>query len=104
MSPPRSGAGRRDFSQLPGWELVSAGLEDLAAGRESIAAMLVRLASARLSALGLDVPGDVVPDAQLRLYALVEAEVGEARAHARYNALRRRLLSFLRSAPYAPHG
>jgi hypothetical protein len=87
----------RRFSGLPGWELVSAGLKDRAAGRQTIPALLVDSASERLARLGLPVPGSHAADATERLYRLVEAEVGETQAHSRYNALRRRLASFLRA-------
>ncbi|MDP8905568.1 MAG: hypothetical protein M3N29_09720 [Chloroflexota bacterium] len=97
-------AKRAEFSDLPGWELVSRGLADAEMGRNTVAAMLVRSAADRLAAIGLVVPGEAVADAHLQMYALLEAEVGEARAHSRYNALRRRLLSFLRAAPYATGG
>jgi hypothetical protein len=85
---------------LPGADLVGAGLTDLASGRESVESLLVALAATRLRRLGYPVPE--APSAtdrpELRLYALLEAEVGPARAHGRYNALRRRLASFLRAA------
>src|SRR5580700_10972617 len=42
---------------LPGHELVSAGLADLAAGRESEASLVVTMAAPRLRALGFEVPG-----------------------------------------------
>ena len=80
---------------------MSAGLADLAAGRVTVAAMLVKSAADRLARVGVVVPGSPDPDANLRMYELLEAEVGEGRAHSRYNALRRRLLSFLGSARYA---
>jgi hypothetical protein len=35
------------------------------------------------------------------MYELIERTVGTRRAHARYNALRRRLSSFVRAAPKA---
>lgn len=94
------------MSSLPGWELVSAGLADLAAGRRTIAGELVRSASSRLAASGLPLPVAVDPVASRSnvLYALVLAEVGPASAHARYNALRRRLSSFLRSVEHAASG
>lgn len=92
----------RSYDRLPGWEIVSAGLADLAAGRSTVAAMLVASASERLRDAGILVPGIPIPDAQARLYELLTAEVGEGRAHGRYNALRRRLASFLRSAANAP--
>jgi hypothetical protein len=43
-------------ADLPGYELVSAGLDDLAAGRESESALLVAMAAPRLRAIGIDVP------------------------------------------------
>lgn len=41
---------------LPGGELVAEGLRDLAAGQESVAALLVQIGAPRLSALGLQIP------------------------------------------------
>ena len=41
---------------LPGYELVSVGLDDLAAGRETESALLVAMAAPRLRAVGIDVP------------------------------------------------
>jgi hypothetical protein len=87
-----------EYEGLPGWELVSAGLADLHAGRQTVPAMLVASASIRLRRLGIGLPPRSVDDPQDRLYELLAEEVGEAAAHSRYNALRRRLLSFLRSA------
>lgn len=92
------------LDELPGWELVGAGLADIEAGRETPAAGLVSLASERLATLGLRVPGPVAAEAPERLYALVAADVGPSRAHGRYNALRRRLTSFLHAAERARIG
>jgi hypothetical protein len=86
------------YEALPGWEIVSNGLADLRAGRATASAMLVASASIRLGRLGLHVPPTPVADPQARLYELLTDEVGEGQAHSRYNALRRRLLSFMRSA------
>jgi predicted transcriptional regulator len=88
-------------SDLPGAELISTGLADIAAGRRSIEAALVSTATSRLRDLGVDMPGAVVARPSDRLYELVEVQVGEARAHSRYNALRRRLSSFLRAMAVA---
>jgi hypothetical protein len=87
-----------DDERIPGRHLVSRGLADLAAGRETIEAMLVVTGAERLRELGRHVPEVDGAGIGLRLYALVEADVGEVRAHSRYNALRRRLLSYLRTA------
>lgn len=86
------------FSALPGVELVVSGLDDLNAGRESAAGTLLRSAATRLEAVGISVPGGAQDDATSRLYALLVEQVGEGRAHGRYNALRRRLSSFLHAA------
>jgi hypothetical protein len=91
-------------TDYPGHELVSAGLTDLAAGRESESALLVAMAAPRLRALGYDVPsghGGVRPGH--RLYELL-ADDGrdEGRdAHSRYNALVGRIVSFARAAEHA---
>ena len=88
------------FAQLPGWEIVADGLRDLDSGRTTVSALLVRSASVRLTELGVPVGRhDGADDGAL--YDLVVAEVGERAAHARYNALRRRLASFLRAASHA---
>lgn len=98
----RRSAGRHaDWSRyegVPGYELVATGAADVSAGRETIAAELVRSASQRLAKLGFDIPRAEAGEAP-RLYQLIVDEVGGTRAHGRYNALRRRLASFLRSAP-----
>ena len=94
----RLGARDEGFaSDLPGADLVSAGLRDLALGRSTAEAALVSMATSRLRELGIRIPGRPVPDPADRLYELVEKQVGEASAHSRYNALRRRLASFMRS-------
>jgi hypothetical protein len=78
---------------LPGADLVEQGLEDSRRGLETVPAMLVAMASERLRELGIEAPRGVA-DAHLRLYGLLSAELGDG-AHSRYNALRRRLISFL---------
>lgn len=87
-----------DVSVLPGGDLVAAGLDDLAAGRVTIESMLVACAPERLRELGLRVASGPVATPERRLYELIEMQVGSEGAHARYNALRRRLVSFLDSA------
>lgn len=47
---------REPKSGLPGHDLISAGLGDLAAGRATEAALLVEMAAPRLRSLGLEVP------------------------------------------------
>jgi hypothetical protein len=82
---------------LPGEELIAAGLRDLAAGRETVAALLVAVGAPRLRALGIDVPATLPPEPEHRLYAQLATSDPEA-AHSQYNALIRRLVSFERAA------
>lgn len=90
---------------LPGAELIEQGLQDLAAGCETIAALLVLVGAPRLRGLGLDVPDPPRawsepprdPAPEHRLYARL-AEQDSDSAHARYNALMRTLVSFERAA------
>ncbi len=87
---------------LPGADLVTAGLEDLHAGRETEASLLVQMAAPRLRALGYDVaePPAGTPPAGHRLFAHLEEQLG-AGAHSRYNALLRRIVSFASAADHA---
>ena len=77
---------------LPGAELVEAGLVDLRAGRDSAPALLVASFSGRLRRLGFVVPESGIADPEVRLYRLLERT--RPNAHHHYNALRRRLVSF----------
>jgi hypothetical protein len=90
-------------AELPGEELVEAGIADLASGRETMEALLVASAAERFAELGRAVPS-VDPDGlSARLYALIEASVGDEQAHSHYNAVRRRLDSYLRTARLERH-
>jgi hypothetical protein len=82
---------------LPGQDLIEAGLADLHAGRETVAALLVAIGSPRLKRLGLDLPAQLPPDPEHRLYDLL-AQVDQDSAHSRYNAFIRRLVSYERAA------
>jgi hypothetical protein len=84
------------YIDLPGGDLVESGLSDLAAGRESIPALLVASFATRLRRLGVDVPPHVVEQPEARLYRLIERELGDG-AHARYRALIERIDSFANS-------
>ena len=82
-------------SDLPGADLISAGLADLEQGVESVAALLVSIGAPRLEALGVPVPRSL-PDPEHRLYERLGRDDQDA-AHSRYNALVRRLVSFERA-------
>lgn len=84
---------------IPGAELISQGLEDLARGVETVEALLVSIAAPRLRLLGYSV-GDGFAEPELRLYRLLAQQYGDG-AHGRYNALIRRIVSFQRAAACA---
>jgi hypothetical protein len=88
-------------SSFPGAELVRAGLDDLAAGRETEASLLVSMAAPRLRVLGLEVPAGAEEPSH-RLYELLASRHGGA--HSRYNALVGRAVSFARAAEHASPG
>ena len=85
--------------ELPGADLVTAGLADLERGVESVEALLVSIGAPRLTELGYDVRSPLASP-EKRLYERLAAEDADA-AHSRYNALVRRLVSFERAAECA---
>lgn len=85
-----------DISSLPGADLVAAGLQDAAAGRETIGSLLVTIGAPRLRSAGLDVPALPIADPEIRLYELLATDDSDS-AHSRYNALIRQLVSFERA-------
>ena len=87
------------LAALPGEELVSEGLDDLARGIESVPALLVSIGAPRLRQLRLDVP-EPLRSPEHRLYELLQRDDPDG-AHSRYNALVRRLVSFERAAECA---
>ena len=86
-------------SSWPGAELVGQGLHDLDHGAETVESLLVSLSAPRLRTLGF-VVRQPFADAELRLYQMLSAQYG-AGAHARYNALVRRMVSFQRAGACA---
>lgn len=91
-----------ELAALPGSDLIHQGLEDLAASRESEAALLVLIGAPRLRRLGLGLPADVAGagEPEHRLYYLLARSDPDS-AHSRYNALIRRLVRFERAAECA---
>jgi len=88
-------AHRRNYGRYPGGDLVERGLKDLEAGHESIDSLLVSIGAPRLRRLGFDIERPF-SSAEHRLYDLL-AQEAPGRAHSRYNALIRRLVSFERA-------
>ena len=87
------------FSNLPGADLVEAGIVSLERGEHTTEAMLVALAAARLRALGLNIPqaANGIRAPNLALYAAVRNGGGD---HFDYNALLERLSSFANAAEW----
>ena len=87
------------MSGLPGAELISKGLEDLARGEETVESLLVSIGAPKLHSLGLrfDSPFE---NPERRLYVLLGKEHGD-NAHGQYNAFVRRLVSYERALPCA---
>lgn len=90
------------FTDLPGGDLLAAGLEDLRRGVESVPALLAQIGAPRLRQLAIDVPArhPSGPLPEHRLYELLAREHGD-NAHSRYNALIRKLVSFTRAVACA---
>jgi hypothetical protein len=88
----------RPFADLPGADLVDRGMRDLAAGRASVEALLLSRASARLRSCGVAIDKPL-PDADRELYLLLAERDGDG-AHSAYNALTRRLVSFMHAAEH----
>ncbi len=80
---------------LPGAEVVENGLAELHEGRETVGSLLVSIAATRLGSAGCTIH-DPLGEPEHRLYALLCRD-GSDSAHARYNALLRRLSSYARA-------
>ena len=72
------------------------GLTDLARGAETVESLLVSIGAPRLQALGFPVER-AFPEPERRLYDRLAKDDADS-AHARYNALIRRLVSYERAA------
>lgn len=94
----------RDLADLPGGDLLAAGLADLARGVRSKEALLVAIGAPRLRNVGVALPDEATLPARPEhaLYALLASE-GEPGAHSRYNALVRRLVSLERALEFRVH-
>ena len=96
---------RRNFQvdelppNLPGADLIEAGIAALDRGERTIEALLVALAAERLREIGLTIPqaADYITAPNLALYAAVRHAGGD---HFEYNALLGRLSSFADTAEW----
>ena len=73
--------------------MIDSGLNDLVSGKETIESLSVSLAAPRLRREGIPLPTAVLPDADRRLYRLLERTTVDL-AHARYLACLRQVASF----------
>ena len=73
--------------------MIDSGLNDLVSGKETIESLVVSLAAPRLRREGIPLPTAILPDADRRLYRLIERTTGDL-AHARYLACLRQVASF----------
>ena len=85
----------RDLENLPGFDLVSKGTDDLARGTVSREALLVSIAAGRLREGGIPVPPreQLPAEPELQLYRLLCRERPED-AYLLYSSLLERLISF----------
>jgi hypothetical protein len=83
-----------NLNELPGAETILPGLNDLHNGEfNTIGALLIAIASTRLSQAGLDIPKDhLAPEPELTLYANLQDKQEDAYIY--YNALLNQLNSF----------
>ena len=86
------------IADLPGGLMIQEGLRDLAAGRETIASLLIAVGFPRLELLGIvhANAADLPRDPELKLYRLLGRLHG-LEAHSQYNAWIRQLVSFERA-------
>lgn len=83
-----------NLNELPGAEIILPGLNDLLNGESNtIGALLIAIASTRLTEAGLDIPKDhLSPEPELTLYANLQDQRDDAYVY--YNALLNQLNSF----------
>ena len=82
---------------LPGEDLVSQGLADLAQHRTTDCSLLVLIAAPRLSRLGIQIPErPCARPYEHELYERLDRRLG-AGAHSYYNSLIRRIVSYARA-------
>ncbi|MFW6083596.1 MAG: hypothetical protein ACODAA_00095 [Gemmatimonadota bacterium] len=95
----RFGATSFERMGLPGGDIVDAGLADLAANRVTPESLAVSLAAPRLRREGVPVSREQ-EDPEMRLFAMLSETEGGL-AHARYNAILQRLVSFADACRFA---
>jgi hypothetical protein len=84
------------MSGLPGEPAIRKGLQDFASGKKTLESLLIQIGASRLRSSGIPIEGKVDPDADYRLYELLESSHGDG-AFSQYNAWIRQLVSFERA-------
>jgi len=92
-----------NLNELPGADLILTGLDDLHNGKtDTIGALLVAIASERLTTAGLDVPKEhLVTQPELLLYVQLQSQRDDAYPY--YNALLNSLNSFCNAIELNTH-
>lgn len=85
----------RPYEAFPGGDLIEQGIQDLRDGHESMSALLVSIGAPRLRRAGIAIVNPIRAP-EHRLYEVLSGSDSDS-AHARYNALVRRLVSFERA-------
>ncbi len=80
----------------PGHEFIEQGLLDISQAKSTIYSALLFSAKSRLENLGIVLNGVSPIDPSMELYQSLYLQYGDA-AHSKFNALNRRLISFMRS-------
>lgn len=80
---------------LPGGDIILPGFDDLESNKETIASLLISIASQNIMRAGVQV-SRVIPDPEIKLYQILCDEFGN-RAHSKFNSLIRLLISFEKS-------
>jgi hypothetical protein len=89
------------MKNVPGFELIYKGIEDLKKGLLTVESLLVLIGLPKLKSLGLNIPEYSVDQPEHKLYELLSTNGDDA--HSKYNSLIRRLVSFERSFHASAH-
>ena len=87
------------LSNLPGADIVAAGLTDFGAGLVTVNSCLVALIVPHLGRAGIVVDGlgELIPEPERTLYRLLGQDGSGLDPYPRYNAFKRRIVSFARA-------
>ena len=84
------------ISNLPGYEIVEKGLEDIRHGQLTEYSYLLYSAQTRFNDIGIKIEGEMPADSSVKAFQILESKLGNG-AHSAFNALNRQLLSFIKA-------